>query len=261
MQQIIDQMTLLSARLDEHLKPLVSDLVRLGNTIAPTVEAFILYDKIAKAREVTGWLPYRTVPFTEFFRECGDDVEALSAKISGYYETHELDIIGDIDSELARYDVDDEAKATLKEALKAHKCGLFRCTCRVLPPEIERVIREDWLGIRDVKTLNPNRFEKAINTNEKALSDFILNGPQDLVLFGLFANHLFAWVESRENVAREPTPNRHAASHGWIPYSSRQSSLNAIICADYIFRLTTSFKAEAAKAEAEEVTDHHVARP
>ena len=92
-------------------------------------------------------------------------------------------------------------------------------------------------------------FEGKIN--ERSLSDFALDGSHDLVLFDILTSHLFAWVTDRETVNGEPTPNRHAATHGWVNYSSIQSSLNSIICTDYVFRLTTSFQS----AKREELPD------
>ena len=248
MHQIFDQLTKLTADLRRYLEPLADSLERLAKgvepylrEIEPYLQGFVLYDAIAKARETTGWLPYRTIPFARYFQECGGSAEAFCAQVSSYYENHALEVVQDIASRLDDYAVDDEAKVTLREALDAHQYGLFRCVCRVLPPEIERVIREDWLAIHDVTSLKNTLFEGKIN--EKSLSDFVLDGSQDLVLFGLLAFHLFAWVNDRETIDQEPTPNRHAATHGWTPYSSAQSSLNAIICADYVFRLTTSFRA------------------
>ena len=231
--------------LNEHLEPLARGLVRLAEEFKPYLQGFLLYDAIAKARETTGWLPYRTVPFAQYFRECGGDTKAFNAQVSSYYNNHALDIVKDINARLVNYETDDEAKATLREALSAHQYGLFRCVCRVLPPEIERVIREDWLAIQDVATLRAPLFEGKIN--ERSLSDFALDGSHDLLLFDLLTSHLFAWVTNRQTVYGESTPNRHAATHGWVTYSSIQSSLNSIICTDYVFRLTTSF--QSAKRE------------
>jgi hypothetical protein len=253
MQQLSHRITAFVTELNGYLEPLASSLAQVAKEMEPMFQAFILYDGIAKAREATGWLPYRTVPFTQYFRECGGDIAALTTCISSYYEHHASVILQDIALQLPAYDIDNEAKETLSEALSAHEYRLFRCSCRVLLPEIERVIREDWLGIQEVKTLSQALLEGEIN--KKSLSDFVLNGPQDLVLFGPFASHLFSWVASRADVAQESIPNRHAAAHGWVSYSSSQSSLNTIICADYIFRLTTSFKATKTK----EFTELHAA--
>ena len=70
---------------------------------------------------------------------------------------------------------------------------------------------QPWLGIQGVKTLSQGLLEGEIN--KKALSDFVLNGPGDLVLFGPFTEHLFRWVHDRADVEQESIPNRHAATH------------------------------------------------
>ena len=251
MQQLLDQATTLMAELNRRLEPLVNCVVRISKEIEPTIRAFRLYDSIAKASEATGWLPYRTVPFAQLSSECDGDVFEFHVRVSSYYEANRLAVVDDVSSLLHNYEVDDEAKATLDEAIKAHHQGLYRCSSRVLLPEIERVIREDWLGIPGIVPLRHDLFVKAID--DKELSDFVLDFPHDLVLYNIFANHLFAWVSDSADVQAKPTPNRHAAAHGWAPYSTSQTSLNAIICADYVFRLTTYFKS----TNEEVLTDLH----
>ena len=182
MQKLFDHIAFFLTEVDRRLEPLARDLALVADKLEPMIRAFLLWDSIAKAREETGWLPYRTVPFIQYFNECGGDTRALAARVSNYYENHELAIVKDIESRLAGYDVDEEAKATLHEALLAHKQGLFRCSCRVLLPEIERVIREDWLGIEGVSTLNANKLRDAIN--QKELSDFLLSWT--LRIFGRY---------------------------------------------------------------------------
>ena len=253
MQQLVDQATTLMTELDRRLEPLVSCFVRISKEMEPTIRAFIMYDSIAKVSEATGWLPYRTVPFAQLSSECDGDVSEFHVRVSSYYEANRLAIVDDVSSLLHEYEVDDEAKATLDEALKAHRQGLYRCSSRVLLPEIERVIREDWLGIPNVASLKWTLFKEAVN--KRKLSAYIQGGPNDMVLFNIFASHMFKWVSNRADVESEPTPNRHAAAHAWVPYSTSQSSFNAIICADYVFRLTTYFKL----SDEEVLTDPHVA--
>ena len=240
MQRWIDQMTVLSAEFNRYLEPLTSNLARIAKEMEPLAQTLVLSSRIARVTEVSGWLPYRTVPYGRFHQECGGEVNALSVRVSCYYKCHSQIILQDINSQLMRYAVDEEAKATLREALKAHEHSLYRCVCRVLMPEIERVVREDWLGIEKIGSLSQQCIEKKVDRHY--LEDFIMDGPADFVLFGHFIEDLFVWVKNRRQVQRQSTVNRHAASHGWTAYSSMQYSLNTIICADYIFRMVTYFK-------------------
>ena len=191
---------------------------------------------IADASEASGWLPYHTVPFEQFFNARGGGREAIADRVDAYYRAHGMDIVRDIDSAMATYDVDTEAKATLDEALKAHELGLYRACCRVLLPELERVLQEDWLQTKGVQALS----QKALITkaNQYHLDDFVWEGG-DLVLFGKIFKHLFVKFDT---LTADPTPNRYAATHGWEVYKSERDSLNTIICADYIYRMVTSFK-------------------
>ena len=240
MERFIARMTALSAELNKYMEPLMSNVAQIANEMEPIVQAVVLSERISEVSRVSGWLPYRTVPYAQYHRESEGDIDAFSVKVTYYYTSHSQIILQDIDSQMSKYDVDEEARATLREALKAHEYGLYRCVCRVLLPEIERVIREDWLGIQEVNALKQRCIEEEVDSHY--LDDFILDGPADFVLLGHFLESLFVWVKNREQVQQQFTANRHAATHGWMSYSSMQYSLNTILCADYIFRMLTSFK-------------------
>ena len=104
-------------------------------------------------------------------------------------------------------------------------------------------------------------YKKIVETlvNDKSLDDFLPGGWFDFDYFG----HLTAAIRDRsddaldermfglfrrvdegdlQRVGQDPVPNRHAAMHGFVSYSSPQNSLNAIFVADYMFRLIGSFR-------------------
>ena len=191
---------------------------------------------IADASEKSGWLPYRTVPLEQLFAD--GDMDAFAYRMDSHYRAHGMDIVRDVGSTMTTYDVDAEARATLAEALKAHEYGLYRSCCRVLLPELERVLREDWLRNKPVP-LSPKALITKVNQYE--LHDYILD-KCGLVLFGKIFTHLFERFEHLDAPQHDMTPNRHAATHGWAVYSTEQHSLNTIICADYVFRMVTAFK-------------------
>ena len=188
---------------------------------------------IWRTTEESGWLPYHALPMDRVF---GDVDEAFGDRLDAYYRAHGMDIVRDVESAMASFNVDDEAKATLREALRTHEHGLYRASCRVLLPEIERVIREDWLGIKGVQPLT----QKALMTLPEHIElDDLAAELGDVVRFGGIFN-AFAWFETIESPG--PAPNRHAATHAWAVYDSEQDSLNTIICADYVYRVATALK-------------------
>ena len=198
---------------------------------------------IADASEKSGWLPYRTVPLEQLFAD--GDMDAFADRVDAHYRAHGMDIVTDIGSAMTTYDVDAEAKATLAEALKAHEHGLYRSCCRVLLPELERVLREDWLRNKPVP-LSPKALITKVNQYE--LHDYILD-KGGLVLFGKIFAHLFERFESLDDPQNDTIPNRHGATHGWAIYSTEKHSLNTIICADYVFRVVTAFKERKGKSQ------------
>ena len=196
-----------------------------------------------KATEESGWLPYHALPMDRVFGDGEAEFEAFGDLLDAYYRAHGMDIVRDVASAMASFDVDDEAKATLREALHAHEHELYRASCRVLLPEIERVIREDWLGIKGVQALT----QKALMTLPEHIELGDLAGEfGDLVRLGGISN-AFAWFETIESPG--PAPNRHAATHGWAVYDSEQDSLNTIICTDYVYRVATALKERKRRPE------------
>ena len=162
-----------------------------------------------------------------------------------------------IESQIAEYNIDEEAKATFREALDAHGYGLHRSVCRVLFPEIERMLRTELFGRRTGR----ENYQKIVETlvEDKTLDDFLPGGRFDFDYFGhltaavmehsddAFDERIFGLFrrvdeDDLQRVGQDPVPNRHAAMHGYVSYSSSQNSLNAIFVADYMFRLIGSFR-------------------
>ena len=69
-------------------------------------------------------------------------------------------------------------KATLREALDAHEYGLHKSVCRLLFPEIDRLLHVEIFGHR---TGSPkyNVAVEAKLVSDKTLDDFILGGWYD----------------------------------------------------------------------------------
>ena len=76
-------------------------------------------------------------------------------------------------------------------------------------------------------------------TGERPLEDFSPREAFGLVLFGRLVRHLYEEVkdEERGKFEKDSVPNRHAAMHGFVPYSTHKHSVNMIIMADYIFQI------------------------
>ena len=251
-----------------------SELVRIITTISNTVQQFVdivtpylepvacglvaisEWHQITKVLNVAGWLPHYTTPLS-LVEDCSGDVCAVRSKLNEYYEHNWSSVRRTIESHLAEYNVDEEAKATFREALDAHGYGLHRSVCRVLFPEVDRLLRTELFGRRT----GNETYKKIVETlvNDKALDDFLPGGWFDFDYFG----HLTAAIRERsddalderifglfsrveeddlQRVGQDPVPNRHAAMHGLVSYSSPQNSLNTIFVADYMFRLISSFR-------------------
>ncbi|WP_419860065.1 hypothetical protein [Candidatus Palauibacter sp.] len=202
-----------------------------------------------------GWLPHYTTPF-DLIRECNGSAEAVRDVVLDYYERDWQRVRERIEGHLSAYGVDEEAKATFHEALQAHETGLYRCVCRVLFPEVERVFRAQLFDNK-VGPIGYGKFVRALVSDDRPLEEFVRNGlhglsvfghltkgvrekdqlvsEADELIFGLFSDVLNE--ADRARLQRDPVPNRHAAIHGLVVYSSPQHSLNTIFMADYVFQI------------------------
>ena len=138
--------------------------------------------------------------------------------------------------------------------------GLCRCVCRVLFPEIERVLRKEIFNGK-VGQIGSNEMVKQLVEGDGAsLESFIVGGLYELTLFDRLTRTLAKGIDgevastafvlyqsvdqdSLERVKADPVPNRHAAMHGLVVYSSQLNSLNSIFMTEYVFAVVNSIKA------------------
>ena len=100
------------------------------------------------------------------------------------------------------------------------------CVCRVLFPEIERMV---GAGLRSKRLL-----KKLTGTGD--LADYAFRERFGYVLFGRLVKHVYQ-SGRREKFERDPVPNRQAAIHGLVSYSTHKHSMNMLILTDYIFQI------------------------
>ena len=239
------------------LQPLARGLQNFMEAAAPIMREFVKWNVSSEILCKAGWLPHYTTPF-DCIAECGKDTDAIRSRLLQYYESNWQDVRSQIESRLSDYTIDAEAKATFREALDAHEAGLYRCVCRVLFPEIERVFRAEIFN-NQIGHISYEEFIKKLADDHKPITTFISGGlynlsilqhltkpfrktpikvdmsESDKLIYGVFQKVVNEG--DREFLKQNSVPNRHAAIHGLVVYSSQQNSLNAIFMADYIFRI------------------------
>ena len=247
------------------LQPLTETLASLATVAAPFAQAAARGMERWDTAEYLlkrGWVPNHTTPF-DVVAECGDDDTRLQTSLFAYYTDNWPEVRARLESRMSSLDIDDEAKATFREALDAHEGGLYRCVSRLLFPEFERVFRGALFEGR-AGQIQYHEFVTRL-TGDAAnleLADFLTAGIQDMVLFKYLTEGVrnfnasgnrstgaepkyepgLAVGVNETNVERakqSPIPTRHAVAHGLVAYSSQQSSLNAIFIADYVFSVVS----------------------
>ena len=222
---VIQQLAVSLGPLNERLRELSEAWAPYLAKCAELAPRLAEWSRTVDTLNEVGWLPYHSAPF-RYVDECGDDLDLLDTRFSEYYRTHWSEIRDDMESRLEGYHIDGEARETFREALAAHEAGLYRCVCRVLFPEIERMI---GTGFRSKRLL-----EKLTGTGD--LADYAFRERFGYVLFGRLVKHVYE-SGRREKFERDPVPNRQAAMHGLVSYSTHKHSMNMLILTDYIFQI------------------------
>jgi hypothetical protein len=122
--------------------------------------------------------------------------------------------------------------------------------CRSLFPEIERVTRAE-LHNNDISARITSQKKLQELAGETPIDQADQHGLFGLELFRKLTEHSYVQVENeraREQMKRDTVPNRHAALHGIVTYSSFKNSLNAIFLTDYVFQIINAFKREQLRA-------------
>ena len=207
-------------------------------TLNQTLELFARYSNFMDSVDAAGWLPYDSVS-VQFVEECGGDASLLNRRLSEFYVEKWGCVQGEIESRLKVYAISEESKATFREALTAHREGLYRCVCRVVFPEIERVLRLHFFDGKAGWISSAKLIERF--TGQGELEDFMPRRAHGWTLFGRLIEHVYEEVneENREEYLSDSIPNRHAALHGLVAYSTYKHSVNMIILADYVFQVIT----------------------
>ena len=219
-----DRMAATAAEAMETLQPALKQ-------VQPALKQFHERKQIHDALDEVGWLPHPSVPY-RLVKGCGDDRALLDARIADYYRSRWTDIRDEMESGLAEYHIDDEARATFREAITAHESGLYRCICRSLFPEIERMI---GAGPRVGSKKMLRKLTESGDPTDRELRELF-----DWVMLQRLRTHAYERVITDDEVARferDPVPNRHAAIHGRVAYSTHKHSMNMLILTDYVFRI------------------------
>ena len=245
--------------LGAHLEPLTRILATAAPYLQAVARGMEKWDKAESLRK-QGWVPNHTTPF-DLVAECGDDSAKLQTALLAYYTDNWGEIRARLEMRLSSHNVDDESKATFREALDAHEAGLYRSVSRVLFPEFERVFRGALFDGRAADGYNAY-VKKLSDGSGLYLEDFLIAGIQDIVLFEYLTESVRKPGASNDGTGRatpeyvpglavrvddsnvewarqSPIPTRHAVAHGRVAYSSQQSSLNALFIADYVFAVVS----------------------
>jgi hypothetical protein len=224
--------------LAESLREIRDTVAAIAQKLTPILQDFALLGDATRRLDQAGWLPHYTTPFKLVLQV---DRASLDARMSEYYDTNWKQVRDAILARAQGYEVDTEAMATFREALTVHGHGLYRSCCRVLFPEVERVSRIEVHGGREKDRITSQK--ELIALVDRLPAGVVLTDPWALELYRKLSNHLYQKVTEENRTQFESIPNRHAAVHGRIVYSSLKNSMNTIIMVDYIFAVISATKA------------------
>ena len=214
---------------------------RLQTLLEPFIRPFpTLVSPQARLAMELGWVIHNTLP--EHILDYESE-ETLDEAIMDYYRSEWHEVRREIEKRTRTYFIDQDSKETMKQALQAHESSLYRLVPRSLVIEIERATRIH---------LNERMVERGISIKNKIISGVndlpisSLNGlSAGMIQYETLEGHLYEQIENesdRIDFEENSIPNRHAAVHGLVPYSTEKSSLNSIFLADFVFHVITEMK-------------------
>ena len=213
----------------------------------------LVHPKARLAKEL-GWVVHHTLPLTLLDKANEDD---LDEEIMTYYRENWFDVRKKIELDTEQSMVDLDSREIMIQAAQAHESGLYRLVSRSLLTEIERTIRIQLRGTLVEQGLNIK--ETILNEADDLPSSAFHDLTSELSQFDTLENHLYENIRNendRSQFEESPIPNRHAAIHGLVPYSSEKSSLNSIFITDFVFHIITQVKRERITAAADILTGY-----
>lgn len=212
----------------------------LTSTLKLTAEIGRIGDECRRVKGA-GWLPHYTTPF-EALTNASEPAD-IDDVLGRHYAENWASVREQFEGHIARYEIDEEAKALFREALDAHSSGYYRLVPRSLFPEIERVARIELHEGRIEKITSQKRLIEL--SGKLSLHDVEPSGLRGWSLFEYLRQHLYHHVTSEEQlqkVANDSVPNRHATLHGLRTYGSVANSINSLIVTDFIFQVVSALK-------------------
>lgn len=237
-QEAMQPLTEISEQLRQRYSEMMAPLERLAEPLRHLQLVSAQCDRL----EALGWLPHSNSPYALVEHE-SDDAEATDLQIHAYYENGWQELGAELIAGIRECDLDKEAEATFTEAVSAHGSGYYRCPPRLLFPEIERVSRKEIHGGALDKMASQPRLLDAIGSLTPG--EMSSTGVAGLRFYRKLTEHLYMHMKDEVALGAaliDPVPNRHAAVHGIVSYSSAKSSLNAILVADYLLRAIATLK-------------------
>ena len=98
----------------------------------------------------------------------------------------------------------------------------------------------ELVGRRDIKG-------KIVDEIDELLISAFQDITSAIIQHETLENHLYEHIDDdgdRSQFAENPIPNRNAAIHGLVPYSTEKTSLNSIFLADSVLQMITERKRE-----------------
>ena len=194
----------------------------------------------ARVAKELGWVVHRTLP-KPVLEDASED--NLDEAIMTHYKERWAEVRRKIELATSGDLIDEDSKETMSQILKAHEYGLYRLVPVAIMVEIERAVRVDLYG----ELVGRNRDIKGKIVDE--IGELPISAFQDItsgiIQHEILENHLYEHIDDdgdRSQFAENPIPNRNAAIHGLVPYSTEKSSLNSIFLADFVLQMITEIK-------------------
>jgi hypothetical protein len=245
----IDRLTAIIRSIDVHVSPFKKIIEDFARALQPVASALGRYADARNVLRSSGLLPHITTPWYLYDADVPD---VFAHSVEAYYQENWNAIEADICSRVESYLISPEAKAGFHDSIACHRHGIYRAAVSVAFPVVEAEFRRKFAVQPGEAATSLKELREAIGSSPIGIA---MHRVETIGLMRILDEHLFEQVTSLKAIDRfksDDVPNRHAATHGLLEYTTHKNSLNAIIIADhalFMMNLLQEMSNEAKAAE------------
>lgn len=200
--------------------------------------------EVARRMVASGWIPHPVIPIWQMMGP-EKDSKKVCAAVTEYVNGNREELYTNLLNRFTSYRVEPDGCDLAKQAISAHRAGLFRLIVPSVFPEIERCARSTLgLGVKSSgKQVIDNLIEQIGKLPISEMDAFLASEALELMDRQIYQS----LQGSGDYTPFQEMPHRHGSQHGLFVYKSSRDALNALFLLDFVLMACTAIAKLAAR--------------